>query len=169
VPPGSSLPLLTERLRLRALRESDLGDLEELYADARVAQFIGPHDALEVGDELRFDLAHQAEHGWAMWALERISDGAFLGAGGLRPLEMRGPEVELGYDLRPAEWGRGYATEAARATLAYALGPLGMQRVIAVVKPSHRASRRVLEKAGMTRIGERDAYGERNLLYEIRA
>jgi ribosomal-protein-alanine N-acetyltransferase len=169
VSPGSSLPLLTERLRLRALRESDLEEFQELYGHPRVQDLIGAHTPEEVEEELRFGIAHQAEHGWSFWAVEQLGDGAFLGVCGVRPLEMRGPEVELGYDLLPDAWGRGVATEAVRATLDYALGPLGMQRVIAVVEPHHRASKRVLEKAGMTRVGERDAYGERNLLYEIRA
>jgi [ribosomal protein S5]-alanine N-acetyltransferase len=80
---------------------------------------------------------------------------------------MRGPEVELGYDLHPDVWGRGLATEAARATVRLALGPLGIDRVVAVVKPNHAASRRVLEKAGLTHAGEREAYGEQLLLYEV--
>jgi RimJ/RimL family protein N-acetyltransferase len=117
--------------------------------------------------ELRFQIVHQAEHGWALWALEEPSTRRFLGDCGLWPLEMRGPEVELGYDLHPDVWGRGLATEAARATVRLALGPLGIDRVVAVVKPNHAASRRVLEKAGLTHAGEREAYGEQLLLYEV--
>jgi ribosomal-protein-alanine N-acetyltransferase len=160
------LPLLTARLRLRALREEDLQDLWRLYTEPRVEAFIGAHTHGEVEAELRFDIAHQAQHGWAMWALEERSTGRFLGDCGLRPLEMRGPEVELGYDLHPDAWGRGLATEAAQATVGLALGALGIDRVIAVVKPNHAASRRVLEKAGLTHTGEREAYGEQLLLYE---
>ena len=66
---------------------------------------------------------------------------------------MRGPEVELGYDLYPRFWGRGLASEAARATVGQALGELGIERVIGVVKPAHLASRRVLEKAGLRYAG----------------
>jgi ribosomal-protein-alanine N-acetyltransferase len=164
---ASVLPILTPRLRLRALRDEDLEELWSLYSDPRVGAFIGPHTREQVEAELRFDIAHQAQHGWALWALEERSTRRFLGDCGLRPLEMRGPEVELGYDLHPDAWGRGVATEAAQATVGLALGPLGIDRVIAVVKPNHAASRRVLEKAGLTHTGEREAYGEQLLLYEI--
>jgi len=166
-PAASVLPHLTARLRLRALREDDLEAVWSLYSDPRVAAYIGPHTLAEVRAELRFDIAHQAQHGWALWALEDRSTGRFLGDCGLRPLEMRGPEVELGYDLQPDVWGCGLASEAARATVGLALGPLAIDRLIAVVKPGHLASRRVLEKAGLTRVGEREAYGERLLLYEL--
>jgi ribosomal-protein-alanine N-acetyltransferase len=161
--------LLTARLRLRPLREDDLEELHTLYTEPRVEVLIGPHTREEVEEELHFDIAHQAEHGWALWAVEERLTERFLGACGLRPLEMRGPEVELGYDLHPHAWGRGIATEAVRATLDFALGVLAIDRVIAVVKPHHAASRRVLEKAGLAYAGERDAYGEHLLLYEIRA
>jgi ribosomal-protein-alanine N-acetyltransferase len=163
------LPLLTARLCLRALGEGDLDDLFRLYSDPSVTSYIGHHTRLEVEQELRFDIAHQAEHGWAMWAVEVRAGGAFAGACGLRPLEMRGPEIELGYDLHPRFWGRGLASEAARAVVAAALGELGIERVIAVVKPAHLASRRVLEKAGLTYTGVRHAYGERLLLYATAA
>ena len=163
------LPLLTERLQLRALHGSDLGQLFRLYSDPSVASYVGRHRRAEVEQELRFDIAHQAEHGWAMWAVLERAGGAFVGACGLRPLEMRGPEVELGYDLFPRFWGRGLAGEAARATVGLALGELALGRVIGVVKPAHFASRRVLEKAGLRYVGIRHAYGERLLLYEATA
>lgn len=134
-----------------------------------MADFIGPHTRAEVERELRFDIDHQASHGWALWAVEERSSGRFIGDCGLRPLEMRGPEVELGYDLHPEAWGRGLATEAARATLRFAFAELAIERIVAVVKPRHQRSRRVLEKAGLTLAGERDAYGERLLLYETAA
>jgi ribosomal-protein-alanine N-acetyltransferase len=159
------LPLLTARLRLRALREGDLDELFRLYSDPSVASYVGRHTRAEVEHELRFDIVHQAQHGWAMWAVEERAGGAFVGACGLRPLEMRGPEIELGYDLFPRFWGRGLASEAARAVIAAALGELRIERVIAVVKPAHLASRRVLEKAGLAYTGVRHAYGERLLLY----
>lgn len=162
------LPLLTDRLRLRPLREADFEQLCVLYEDPRVEQFIGPHSRVEVQEELRFDIAHQARHGWALWATEQLAGERLLGVCGLRPLQMRGPEVELGYDLHPDYWGRGYASEAARAAVALGLGPLGIDRVIAVVKEHHSASRRVLEKAGLRHVGRRRAYDEDLLLYEVR-
>jgi RimJ/RimL family protein N-acetyltransferase len=59
------------------------------------------------------------------------------------------PEVEIGYRLVRSAWGRGYATEAARAVRDFAFGDLGMQRLIAIIDPSNIASIRVAEKIGM--------------------
>jgi ribosomal-protein-alanine N-acetyltransferase len=160
------LPILTDRLRLRALREEDFEALFAVYSDPRVEAWIGSHSRSEVANELRYHAAHQAQHGWAFWAVEERESGRFLGDCGLQPLEHRGPEVELGYELHPDVWGRGLATEAASAVLAAAFGPLAFHRVVAVVKPHHAASRRVLEKAGMTRAGRRTAYREEMVLYE---
>jgi RimJ/RimL family protein N-acetyltransferase len=162
----SVLPHLTERLRIRALREDDLEALVRLYSDPRVAQFIGAHTRDEVMAELRLHIEHQAAHGWSLWALEERATGRFAGDCGLQPLELRGPEVELSYDLHPDLWGRGIATEAAKAVLGLAFQNLGIEHVMAVVKPTHAASRRVLEKAGLTHAGEREAYGEQLVLYE---
>jgi RimJ/RimL family protein N-acetyltransferase len=161
--------ILTPRLRLRPLREDDLEGLRDIYTDPRVGEWIGPHSDADVLDTLRFQIAHQAEHGWSLWAVEERETGRLLGDCGLQPLECKGPEVELGYDLHPDTWGRGIATEAARASVEAAFRDFGLDRLIAVVKPHHAASRRVLEKAGLTLAGERQAYRERMLLYEATA
>jgi RimJ/RimL family protein N-acetyltransferase len=161
------LPHLTERLRIRALREDDLDALWQLYSDPRVARFIGAHTREEVSAELRLQIAHHASHGWSLWALEERSTGRFAGDCGLQPLELRGPEIELSYDLHPDLWGRGVATEAARAVVGMAFGELAIDHVVAVVKPTHTASRRVLENAGLAHTGAREAYGEQLLLYEV--
>jgi RimJ/RimL family protein N-acetyltransferase len=161
------LPFVTERLRFRVLREDDIDNLWKLYSHPRVERFIGAHTREEVSIELGLQIAHQDAHGWSLWALEDRATGHFAGDCGLQPLELRGPEVELSYDLHPDLWGLGIATEAARAVVGLAFEALGIDRVVAVVKPTHAASRRVLEKAGLTHTGEREAYGEQLLLYEV--
>jgi len=143
-----------------------LGPLLAVYTHPLVAPWIGGPTRREVAEALEFYVAHQAARGWAFWAVEDRATGRFLGDCGLQPFERRGPEVELGYDLHPDAWGKGLATEAARAALHAGLGALGFERVIAVVRRDHRASRRVLEKAGLVRSGERPAYGVMLLLYE---
>jgi ribosomal-protein-alanine N-acetyltransferase len=159
----------TERLRLRPLREADAEALHAVYAHPRVEQWIGPHSAERVAQEIAWQVECQAERGYSVWAVEDLGDGRLLGDCGLQPLEHRGPEVELGYDLHPGAWGRGLATEAARAVVAAGLGPLALERIVAVVKPAHAASRRVLEKVGLHEAGRRAAYGEMLLLYETAA
>ena len=158
--------LTTEHLRLRPLRASDAEALLEVYSHPLVEAWIGPHSLQRVTDEIAYQQAGQAERGWSVWAVESREDGRFLGDCGLQPLEHKGPEVELGYDLHPAVWGQGLATEAARAVVDAALGPLGVDRVVAVVKPANAASRRVLAKTGLREAGRRGAYGELMVQYE---
>jgi RimJ/RimL family protein N-acetyltransferase len=159
----------TARLTLRPLRPEDADALLEVYTHPLVEAWIGPHSRGRVSQEIAFQVAGQAEWGYSVWAVERRDDGRFLGDCGLQPLEHRGPEVELGYDLHPDVWGQGLATEAATAVVQAAFGTLGLDRVMAVVKPANAGSRRVLEKAGLPPTRRRGAYGELMVQYEIAA
>jgi [ribosomal protein S5]-alanine N-acetyltransferase len=156
--------ITTERLALRPLRPDDAPALHAIYADPKVAFWIGPHTPADVEEEIASHVATYATHGYGLLAVEDRATGALIGDCGLQPFEHHGPEVELGYDFAPSAWGRGLATEAARAVMAHAFGALGLDRVIAVVKPANVASQRVLEKAGLERVGERRAYGDTAML-----
>jgi RimJ/RimL family protein N-acetyltransferase len=162
-------PIETPRLRLRPLESSDVDALAEIYLHPDVARWIGAHTKSDVAWEIAQHVEHQARFGWSFWAVEDRGSGRLIGDCGLQLLEHRGPEIELGYDFDPDVWGRGLATEAAREVMRLAFGPLKIEHVIAVVKPEHTASQRVLEKAGLERAGPREAYGESMLLYEARS
>jgi [ribosomal protein S5]-alanine N-acetyltransferase len=164
----SSLPLLTPRLRLRALAADDLDAIHHIYTHRLVKPWIGEHSREEITEELRFHAAHQSSHGWALWGVEDRFTGRLLGDCGLQPLELVGSEIELSYDLHPDVWGRGIASEAAKATIAVAFELTGAEEIIAVVRPDNHASRRVLENAGLTVAGEIGAYEEQLLRYAIR-
>jgi RimJ/RimL family protein N-acetyltransferase len=161
-------PIMTARLRLRQLRRDDLDALAEIYLHPLVMRWIGPHTRGDVEREIAMQIKHQTSLGLSFWAVEDRHTDRIIGDCGLQPLEHHGPEVELGYDLHPDAWGRGLATEAARAVMRQAFGPLRVDRVVAVVKPDNVASQRVLENAGLHRAGIRSAYGESMLLYEAR-
>ena len=165
----SSLPILTARLRLRPLRAEDEDALTEVYLHPLVAKWIGPHTREDVAREIAQHVEHQALRGWSFWAVEDRASARLIGDCGLQPLEQRGPEIELGYDFHPRTWGHGLATEAARAVITQAFGPLGIAHVVAVVKPENLASQRVLEKARLQRAGTREAYGEPMFFYEAHA
>src|SRR4051812_6291787 len=105
--------------------------------------------------------------GYGFVAVIERSSGVLIGDGGLHPLAGRGPDVELGYTLARAAWGHGYATETAGALVEHAFGALRFPRVMAQVEPDNLASRRVLEKLGMTERGVRVAYGRPHLLYGV--
>jgi len=97
--------------------------------------------------------------------LERET-GEVVGEAGLKPFEDGGRDVEIGYAFGPASWGRGYATEAGRAILNEAFGPLGLERIVAVTSEENSRSQRVLAKLGFILVGRRDVY-EGNLPYFV--
>jgi RimJ/RimL family protein N-acetyltransferase len=146
------LPLETERLRIRPFEpERDAPPLHELWGDPEAMQFI-PGGAKATVDETRSrleSLRGQANDGWGFWAMEKRDKGRPLGGVGLFPLNWTGPEIELAYHVVPSAWNQGYASEAATAVLAAAWDD-GLDHVVAVAMPGNGASRRVMEKLGMS-------------------
>lgn len=146
------LPLETERLRIRPFEpDRDAEPLHELWGDAEAMQFI-PGGAKGTIDETRRRLEAlrgRAARGWGFWAVEELQSGRPVGGVGLYPLNWEGPEIELAYHVVPSAWNRGYASEAAAALLA-AAWETGLDHVVAVAMPGNAASRRVMEKLGMS-------------------
>jgi RimJ/RimL family protein N-acetyltransferase len=167
VPP--LLPIVTERLELRALRLDDAAVLfRDVYGDAEVMRWVagGPVADLATAEAAiqRF-MAHQRTRGFGWWAVVERATGRLVGDAGLYSYEDRGPGVEVGYTLARHAWGRGLATEAATASLRAAFGPLGLDRVLAVARPENAASLRVLEKAGMGRDGRTEYLGHEHVRF----
>ncbi len=141
--------LLTNRLRLRRFTPSDATPLAELDADSEVTFFITGGVPEFDGAMLRHWIAeYDSLPGCGTWAAEERS-GDFIGWFHLRPNSGLRDELELGYRLRRSAWGKGYATEGSRALVARAFDELGAERVVAHAMAIHRASRRVMEKAGL--------------------
>jgi [ribosomal protein S5]-alanine N-acetyltransferase len=101
----------------------------------------------------------------AFWAVIERTSGDLIGDAGVGLIDGIGPEFELGYSLGTRWWGRGYATEAARAVREYVLGELALPEVFALVRPDNAASINVVEKIGMERVGTRVSDGAEHLLY----
>ena len=138
----------TERLILREFEPNDVDRLLEVLGD-RVAMryYPAPFDRDRVTDWIEW--AHQSyqDHGFGLWAVIRRSDGRFLGDCGpmLQPVEGR--EIpEVGYHIVPAEQGRGYATEAARACVAWVFANTSFDTVCSLVSPDNAPSRAVAAK-----------------------
>jgi RimJ/RimL family protein N-acetyltransferase len=146
------LPLETERLRIRSFEpERDAGPLHELWGDAEAMRFL-PGGAKAGVEDTRRQLATlpgRAPDGWGFWALEEREGNRLVGGVGLFPLNWEGPEIELAYHVVPSAWGRGYATEAGEGLLT-AAWETGLDHVVAVAIPGNVASRRVMEKLGMS-------------------
>ena len=146
-------PLETKRLYIRPFCAEDAEELHKVFGDARVMERIpgGPSPTLqETQRRLAKIIAHQETHGFSLWALIDKERGLLLGDCGLILVEGRGPEIELSYDIAYEFWGRGYATEAARECLRFGFENLKLNRIIALTYANHTASRRVIEKIGMT-------------------
>lgn len=148
--------LETERLILRELTPDDLDHLVALDADPAVMRNINggiptPREVI-AGERLpRIFRAYERADGYGLWAAIERSTGDFLGWFHLLRSDTGHPgDAELGYRLRRSAWGKGYATEGSRALIRKGFTELGVQRVTACTDEVHLASRRVMEKAGMT-------------------
>jgi ribosomal-protein-alanine N-acetyltransferase len=148
--------LHTPRLRLRPFADADADDLFALHSDAHVLRYWDSPPWTDPSRAERFlaSCRQLAEEGTgARVALERVSDGAFVGWCGLSRWNPDYRSASLGYCLGEAAWGQGYATEAARALLQWAFDTWDLNRVQAEADTRNAASGRVLEKLGFVREG----------------
>jgi RimJ/RimL family protein N-acetyltransferase len=147
--------LETERLILRGWRDDDLDPFARLNADPRVVEFLPAALTRDESDQLvdRIRL-RWAEDGTGLWALERRDDRELLGFAGLAVPQFEAhftPAVEVGWRLAFDAWRRGYATESARAALAFGFEQRGLHEIVSFTVPANRRSRSVMERLGMTR------------------
>lgn len=147
--------LETERLVLRRFTPEDVDNLFDLDSDPAVLRFVGgtpPSRAMIQTEGLPWYLSYYERFaGYGFWAAIEKSSGQFLGWFLFRPPGSSSPaEVELGYRLRQSAWGQGYSTEGSRALIRKGFTELEVQRVVAFALAANYASRRVMEKAGLT-------------------
>lgn len=144
--------LRTERLLLRRWHADDRAPFAALCADPEVMRFVGdgrPLDAEAADASIERFERHWDEHGFGLWAVEE--DGVLRGFCGLAiPAFLPAilPAVEVGWRLERAAWGRGLATEAARAAVAWGFAELGLAQVVAVIAEGNARSERVARKLG---------------------
>jgi RimJ/RimL family protein N-acetyltransferase len=163
--------LETERLLLRPFTNADHDAYAAICADAEVMRYIGTGVTLnrdEAWRSMANILGHWTLRGYGMYAIEVRDTGELVGRAGY--LDPPGwPGFELGWLLGRGHWGRGYASEAARACLDHAFGELGRDRVISLIRPDNARSIRVAEKLGERLAGELELLGGKALVYELRA
>jgi RimJ/RimL family protein N-acetyltransferase len=145
--------LTTERLVLRGWRASDRSPFAAMGADPRVMRFLGPTLSRAASDALvdRIE-AHFAESGFGLWALEAPGVAEYIGFVGLSTARFAAPFtpcVEIAWRLAAEHWGRGYATEAARAALRFGFEQLALAEIVAFTTRENRPSRAVMERSGM--------------------
>lgn len=158
--PAEVPTLRTSRLILRPWRDDDLPLFAQLNADPRVMEhFPGVLTRAESDQLAGRIIRHFAERGFGLWAVEVPEVASFGGFVGLAVPQFEAhftPCVEIGWRLARQHWGRGYATEAANAAMAFAFIELGLDEVVSFTSPGNRASRRVMEKLGMSHSPEDD-------------
>ena len=144
----------TERLLLRRWRADDREAFAALNTDPQVLEFLPRAlTRAESGAMIARIEAHIDRHGFGFWAAEIPGVTPLAGFVGLAVPHFEAhftPCVEIGWRLAPELWGRGYATEGARGVLGYAFDELGLEEIVAYTAPENSASRRVMEKLGMT-------------------
>lgn len=143
----------TSRLRLREWRDSDREPFAAMNADPEVMEYFET-PLSRAGSDASID-AWQSQfttRGWGLWALELLDCAEFIGFTGLsvpRHNFAFSPCVEVGWRLARTAWGHGYATEAARASLAVAFEQLALPEVVSFTSAGNRRSRAVMERIGM--------------------
>lgn len=146
----SRFSIETARLRLRPVSMDDLGELHSLWTDPVVREFFWDGEIISMERAqaaVREGVDAFGRHGFGLWVAEEA--GRLVGFCGLRPLDYA-PGVEVLYGISPSRWGEGFATEVALAMLRYGFEEAGLDRILGIADRENAASRRVLQKIGMT-------------------
>jgi RimJ/RimL family protein N-acetyltransferase len=150
--PDPSFVLETERLTLRRLDEPDAEFILGLLNEPSFHQYIGDRGVRTEEDARAYirngPMASYDRFGFGLWLVQRKDDNAPIGMCGLLKRDTL-PDVDVGFALRPAFWGAGYALEAAAGVLAYGREAFDLSRVAAIVQADNQSSIRLLGKLGL--------------------
>jgi ribosomal-protein-alanine N-acetyltransferase len=163
----------TERMVCARIVPEDAGELAILLRDPLVARTLFPHRDPPSDAEIDIHIAEKGEHwatyGFGLWTLRDRATGELVGRGGIQHTDATGTdEVELAWAVAPARWRQGLATEQAAAAIAVAFDTFALDDVIAYTLVVNRASRRVMEKAGLVCEREFQHVGLPHVLYRRR-
>jgi RimJ/RimL family protein N-acetyltransferase len=171
----------TERLIIRSwIPERDAEQAFVIYNDPEVTHFLGKASLVTSVESQRqrlidnIERSHRRNNGTGYWAIVEKQTTTIVGTIILKQLPDKDglptQDYEVGWHLRRASWGKGYATEAGRAMLNYGFSVLNLPVIYAVVKPENHASIRVTERLGMKPIGRTNKYyGIELLLFQLDA
>jgi RimJ/RimL family protein N-acetyltransferase len=159
----------TQRLLLRGFREEDLDAYADMCGNAEVMRYVAAGKPLtreESWRNMAMIVGHWQLRGYGMWAVEERSSGEMIGRIGCWKPEGW-IDFEIGWTIRQAFWGRGFATEAARAAMDYAFEKLERSHVISLIRPQNIASIRVAQKLGEKLEGKIELFGSEAVIYGI--
>lgn len=163
--------LQTSRLVLRKVNHGDFADLFRMNSDPLIMKYVGDGSTRDREQMIReMDMltsCYTRKPGLGIWATVLKETGDFIGASGLVHYDNT-PVIEIGYRLLKEHWNKGYATEASLGLLNYGFSNLGLRKIVSSAHVDNIASRRVMEKIGMTYIDNRVHYGCLQAYYEIK-
>lgn len=168
-----SIPtLVTERCALRAFREDDVPGLAALHGDAEVIRFLSsdgePNPKLSnAWDYVAMHLGHWALRGYGKWALAERGSDRLIGRVGFWDAPYDWPGLELGWTVSRDMWGKGYATEASRAALAWGFENIAKDEIISLIHRDNARSIRVAERLGERLLRTGSERNENHLIYGI--
>jgi ribosomal-protein-alanine N-acetyltransferase len=157
-----NIPIVrTPHLTLRPLQPEDTAALHRIYQVDGVLRYFPnttppPLERVQIFIENQHK--HWAEYGYGNWGILPEGENEIAGWGGLQFLPETG-ETEVGFLLDRPQWGKGYATEIARASLEFGFKGFNFERIIGLVHPENIASQRVLEKCGLVFINQKVYFG----------
>lgn len=158
--------LETARLVGSRIGPEHIRPLLAMYNEPRVVRWLGGPRSQD--DWLVGKISHWDEHGYGDWVFREPGRAALVGRAGLRRVTIDGvPEVEVGYMVDPERWSQGFATEMTAAVLEAGFS-LGLDEIVAFTLPENVASRRVMEKCGLTYEKSIEWAARPHVLYRIR-
>lgn len=168
-------PFRSDRLLIREWTPADAEAAHDIYGSEEVARWLTPAmERVSNLDAMRSQLQDWAEAQprfvppCGRWAIERQEDGEVIGGLVIRLLPPHDVDLEIGWQVRRADWGRGYATEAGRLLIRWAFES-GADELLAVVRPANERGIALAGRLGMQWVGETDKYyGLRLNVYRIR-
>lgn len=168
---NANVTLTTERLLLRNFTSEDRKSLFTITQEPNIFQYFPTKTAWDL-EKVDRSIQHQIEHwnqfGYGLWAVTLRETGQLMGWCGLEFLPDTN-ETEVGYLLSGVFWGKGYATEAARASVEFGKKNIGLQEIIGLTDPLNIASQRVLEKCGLTFTRRQVYFGMEMFRFAIQA
>ena len=159
----------TQRLYFRKFELGVLPQLIEQRSDPDMYRFLGGtrmQNPEALAKRIRFYMSCYDSHGFGMCPMFWKETGEMIGAAGLQPLEDTG-DIEVGYSVIKALWGKGIGTEAARGWMEFGFNNFGLERIVAVAVEANTASRRIMEKLGMKYEKTEEHYGEECAFYAV--
>jgi ribosomal-protein-alanine N-acetyltransferase len=160
----------TERLIVRRFTADDMGNFFLLSGNEAVMQYIRPVSTKEESDKfllenIAFYLANPHR---GRWAVEEKATGTFVGSFAIIPIPSEPAKIQLGYSLTPANWGRGFATELAKAGLDYFFATDSLPEIYGSTETPHLASQKALLKAGFQPQGSFMEEGKELLMFVVK-